>query len=98
MAIVLWLASTRPLTRKSRDLTIADWWWEEGIQPDEAMQAAIVDCFLEFMRYLDARRLRLGGKAAEMEFLLALPQRALACDNSTAGDPANGGSLARSLS
>jgi uncharacterized protein YcaQ len=58
--------------KKSRDLTIADWWWEEGIRPDEAMQAAIVDCFLEFMRYLDARRLILGGKAAEMEFLVNL--------------------------
>jgi len=58
--------------KKARELTIANWWWEEGIQPDEAMQAAIADCFREFMRYLDATRLRLGGKAAEITFLLDL--------------------------
>jgi len=58
--------------KKARELTIANWWWEEGIQPDEAMQAAIVDCFREFMRYLAASRLWLGGKAAEIQFLVDL--------------------------
>jgi uncharacterized protein YcaQ len=58
--------------KKTRELTIAKWWWEEGIQPDEAMQAAIVDCFREFMRYLSAGRLWLGGKAAEIQFLVDL--------------------------
>jgi len=58
--------------KKARELTIANWWWEEGIQPDEAMQAAIVDCFREFLRYLDARRLQLGAKAAKASFLLGL--------------------------
>ncbi len=48
--------------KKARELTIANWWWEEGIQPDEAMQAAITDCFREFMRYLDASRIRLGAR------------------------------------
>jgi len=58
--------------KKTRELTIANWWWEEGIQPEEAMQAAIVDCFREFMRYLSASRLWLGGKAAEIQFLVDL--------------------------
>ena len=58
--------------KKARDLTIANWWWEEGIRPDEAMQAALADCFREFMRYLDASRLRLEGKAAEIRFLADL--------------------------
>lgn len=58
--------------KKARELTIANWWWEEGIQPDEVMQAALADCLREFMRYLDARLLRLGGNAAEISFLLDL--------------------------
>jgi uncharacterized protein YcaQ len=58
--------------KKARELTIANWWWEEGIQPDEAMQAAIADCFREFMRYLDASRIRLGVRAAESKFVLGL--------------------------
>jgi len=58
--------------KKSRELTIANWWWEEAIQPDEAMQAAICDCLWQFMRYLDASRLRLGGRVAETKFLLDL--------------------------
>jgi len=58
--------------KKARELTIANWWWEEGIRPDEAMQAALADCFRAFMRYLDAGRLRLRGRAAEVSFLLDL--------------------------
>ncbi|MBN1136622.1 MAG: YcaQ family DNA glycosylase [Anaerolineae bacterium] len=58
--------------KKTRELTIANWWWEEGIRPDEAMQAAILGCFRDFMRYLDANRLWLGAKAAEASFLLDL--------------------------
>lgn len=58
--------------KKTRELTIANWWWAEGIRPDEAMQAALADCFRAFMRYLDAGRLRLQGQAAEISFLLDL--------------------------
>ncbi len=52
------------LDRQTRTLTITNWWWEEGVQPDQAMQAALVTCFREFMRYLDASRIQLGEEVA----------------------------------
>ncbi|MDY6878349.1 MAG: crosslink repair DNA glycosylase YcaQ family protein [Chloroflexota bacterium] len=50
--------------RKARELTIAGWWWEEGVRPDGAMDAALGDCFQEFARYLDVERVLLGEKVA----------------------------------
>ncbi|MBU0705017.1 MAG: winged helix DNA-binding domain-containing protein [Chloroflexi bacterium] len=50
--------------RKTRQLTIANWWWEDSVQPDETMQAALTTCFREFARYLDARQIQLGEKVA----------------------------------
>ena len=50
--------------KKRRVLTIANWWWEAGVRPDEAMQAALVACFRDFMRYLGAERLQLGETLA----------------------------------
>jgi uncharacterized protein YcaQ len=47
--------------RKTRVLAISNWWWEEGIEPDEAMEAALADCFDEFARYLCASEVRLGA-------------------------------------
>ena len=49
--------------RERRELTINNWWWEKGIELDDEMQAALVGCFQEFMRYLQADRLVLGAKA-----------------------------------
>lgn len=55
--------------KKTRQLTITDWWWEESAQFDETMQAAMVACFREFMRYLNARQIRLGEKVAGQKTL-----------------------------
>jgi uncharacterized protein YcaQ len=38
-------------------LTINDWWWESGIEPDQAMKAALQDCLRDFMTYLSAEDL-----------------------------------------
>ena len=46
--------------KKSRELTITNWWWEEGIQPDETMKAALIGCFHDFLSYLDAGNIQLG--------------------------------------
>jgi uncharacterized protein YcaQ len=46
------------------DLIIANWWWEEGVAPDGAMEAALVDCFQAFGRYLGAGGVRLGDQVA----------------------------------
>ena len=48
--------------KKTRDLTITDWWWEEGVQLDEPMQAALTACFRDFARYLDTDQIQLGEK------------------------------------
>jgi uncharacterized protein YcaQ len=48
--------------KKTREFTIANWWWEEGVRPDDAMCAALADCLGEFVRYLDASQVRLGEK------------------------------------
>jgi hypothetical protein len=48
--------------KKTREFTIANWWWEVGVRPDDAMRAALADCLSEFARYLDADQVRLGEK------------------------------------
>lgn len=40
--------------KKTRQLTIQNWWWEQGIQPDEQIKAALIDCFQDFLTYLQA--------------------------------------------
>jgi len=50
--------------KKTREFTIANWWWEEGVQPDDAMCTALADCLDEFACYLDASQVQLGDKVA----------------------------------
>jgi len=35
--------------KRRRELTIANWWWEAGVTPDQATQAALRKCFGEFL-------------------------------------------------
>ncbi len=49
--------------RERRELTINNWWWEEGVVVSDEMRAALSACFQEFMNYLQADRLVLGAKA-----------------------------------
>ncbi len=49
--------------RERRELTINNWWWEDGIEVSDEMQAALVGCFQEFVSYLQTDRLLLGTKA-----------------------------------
>lgn len=42
--------------RKTRELTIRHWWWEEDVAVDGAMERAIADCVGAFARYLEAER------------------------------------------
>ncbi|MBC8506667.1 MAG: YcaQ family DNA glycosylase [Anaerolineales bacterium] len=46
--------------KKSRHLTIQNWWWEEGIKPDEMMEAALIDCLQDFVAYLNAQGFEIG--------------------------------------
>jgi uncharacterized protein YcaQ len=49
--------------KKTRELTITNWWWEEGVEPDEPMEAALVTGFRDLMLYLDTDQIKLGDKA-----------------------------------
>lgn len=53
--------------RKRRILTINNWWWEEGVQLNDAILEALVACLQGFMRYLNAERVRLGRKITGSE-------------------------------
>jgi uncharacterized protein YcaQ len=55
--------------KKTRVLSIKNWWWEAGVEPDPAMQAALVRCFRDFASYLDASQLGLGEQVANGESL-----------------------------
>ncbi|MBL7164108.1 MAG: YcaQ family DNA glycosylase [Anaerolineales bacterium] len=46
--------------KKTRHLTIQNWWWEGGVQPDEEIETALYKCFQDFVKYLDASKLELG--------------------------------------
>jgi hypothetical protein len=51
------------LDRERRELTINNWWWEDGIEVSEEMEEALSACLQQFVRYLDADRVVLGAKA-----------------------------------
>ncbi len=55
--------------KKTRMLSIEDWWWEQGVTPDDAMRAALIAAFQAFMRYLDTRQLQLGESYAGEKLL-----------------------------
>ena len=50
--------------RKEHELTLKNWWWENGVQPDDRMKVALTTCMEEFLRYLGASHIRLGNEAS----------------------------------
>jgi len=46
-------------------MVIRNWWWESGIAPSDEMRAALLDCFREFLAYLEADNLIIGSQLAE---------------------------------
>lgn len=55
--------------RKVGTLTIENWWWEQGIRPDDAMTKALAGCLSDFRKYLDAKKIMLGKKVARRKDL-----------------------------
>jgi hypothetical protein len=51
--------------KETRVLSIEGWWWEADAQPDVAMQAALIDGFRGFMRYLGAGSIRLSDAVVD---------------------------------
>ncbi|MGH2618972.1 MAG: DNA glycosylase AlkZ-like family protein, partial [Anaerolineales bacterium] len=50
--------------RTAGELTIVNWWWEDGVRMDERMSAGLQECLRDFMRYLGASRIRRGPAIA----------------------------------
>ncbi len=44
--------------KKTRILTINNWWWEDGVNPDGQMIEALKRCLGDFMVYLDSEELK----------------------------------------
>jgi uncharacterized protein len=71
------IARVEPIfDRKARVLTVVNWWWEAGVEPDDALVVALVECLAAFGRYLGAGEIRLGeavaGDAALEQIVLRL--------------------------
>jgi len=43
--------------KKTRILTLRNWWWEDNLAPDPKMKDALVRCLRDFLIYLDAGKL-----------------------------------------
>ena len=56
------------MDRASGILTLENFWWEEGVTPDEDIRQALVDCFTDFCRFLKARELRISRSLAQKKF------------------------------
>lgn len=48
--------------KKARTLIINNWWWEDGIEPDQHMVNALIGCLADFMVYLDAQELKFSKR------------------------------------
>ena len=44
--------------KKTRILTINNWWWEDGVNPDGQMIEALKRCLTDFMVYLNSEELK----------------------------------------
>jgi hypothetical protein len=59
------IARVEPIfDRKARVLTVVNWWWEAGVEPDDALVAALGECLDAFGRYLGAAEVWLGVAVA----------------------------------
>jgi uncharacterized protein len=67
------VARVEPVRQKrSGILTIKGWWWEPGVEPDDAMLASIRECFEHFCAFLNIKSIQLDATSpisAEMERL-----------------------------
>jgi uncharacterized protein YcaQ len=46
--------------KAERALTIKNWWWENGVNPDTSIQEALKVCLSDFVTYLGVSKLQLG--------------------------------------
>lgn len=61
--------------KKTRILTVRNWWWEEDVNPDQEMKDALRRCMEDFLIYLDAEGIKYSKtllKKGDLEWLAAL--------------------------
>lgn len=61
--------------KKTRILTVRNWWWEAGIRPDQEMNDALQHCMEDFLVYLNAEGIKYSKtllKKGDLEWLTAL--------------------------
>ena len=61
--------------KKTRILTFRNWWWEDGVKPDQEMKAALQRCMEDFLVYLDAAGIKYSKtllRKGDLEWLAAL--------------------------
>jgi len=61
--------------KNTRILTIRNWWWEDGVKPDQEMKDALQRCLEDFLVYLDAEGIRYSRtllKKGDLEWLASL--------------------------
>lgn len=50
--------------RKENKLTIKNWWWEDGVQPDGKMKVALTTCMKGFLRYLGTNNIGIANEVS----------------------------------
>jgi uncharacterized protein YcaQ len=58
--------------KKACTLTIKNWWWENGIKPDQDMIEALIRCMKDFQNYLGAQGIKYSSglpKSGHLEWL-----------------------------
>lgn len=61
--------------KKTRIFTVRNWWWEDGVKPDQEMKAALQRCLEDFLVYLDADGIKYSRtllKKGNLEWLAEL--------------------------
>ncbi len=48
--------------KKTRVLTINNWWWEKGFKPDKKSDQALIQCLTDFLGYLDASGIKFSKR------------------------------------
>lgn len=61
------------LDKKTKVLTIKNWWWEEGVRPSKQMQTELQRCVRRFMRFLGAKELAIAPAVSETVHIDWLP-------------------------
>jgi len=57
--------------KKTRHLTIQNWWWEDDVKTNEEMEGALIVCFQDFLAYLntDAKHFEIGESIIDEDSL-----------------------------